>query len=62
MNRLVGVRKLILLDEFKRSIPTDINVNTEERQIESPEKVALLAFEFSLTHKNFESKTVYFKD
>ncbi|XP_064090682.1 uncharacterized protein LOC135204397 [Macrobrachium nipponense] len=53
-----GFKQLILLEEFKNCLSKDLKVHLEELQVESLEKAAIMADEYSLTHKIFEGKNL----
>ena len=48
------LRQLVLVEEFKASVPYEIKVHLEEQHAVELEKAAVLADDFALTHKNFQ--------
>ena len=51
------LRQLMLVEEFKRCINSDVKSFLDEKEVETLEKAALLADDYTLTHKvSFVSK------
>lgn len=48
-----SLRKLILLEEFKKCLPERIVVNLKGQKVNSLSAAAVLADEYVLTHKTF---------
>ena len=55
------LRQLMLLEEFKRCINSDIKCFLDEKQVVTLEAAARLADDYALTHKvSFINKSKYF--
>nr|XP_054593822.1 uncharacterized protein LOC129160822 [Nothobranchius furzeri]XP_054593823.1 uncharacterized protein LOC129160822 [Nothobranchius furzeri] len=56
VNSLADLKELILVEEFKRHVPERLALYLTEQKVSSLSSAALLADEFSLTHRFRESK------
>ena len=50
------LKQLFLMEEFKRCIPNDIRLHLDEHQVENLQKAAVMADDYSLTHKSVFQK------
>ena len=53
------LREIVLLEEFKRSIPTEIHTHIDEQRVTSLAEAAIMADDYSLIHKKFTPKRSY---
>ena len=53
IEEFVGLKQLMLLENFKNNLSRDMKIYLEEQKVETLEQAARLADEFVLTHRNF---------
>ncbi len=63
VSTLEQMRQLVLLEEFKRSIPSEIRTHLNEQHASGLSQAAVIADDYALTHKQFKqtSTTESFK-
>ncbi|XP_033100281.1 uncharacterized protein LOC117103773, partial [Anneissia japonica] len=61
-NNFDNLREVLLLEEFKRSIPSEIKLHLDERKVMGAKEAAIMADDYELTHKISGRFHLYSKD
>ena len=51
-NNYEKLKQLVLLEEFKKCVPTPIKTYLEEQKVDDLQRAAILADDYKLTHKS----------
>lgn len=53
----MGLKQLILMEEFQNSMPEEMKTNLNERKLKSSHEMAILADEYDIVHKKTKVRT-----